>query len=151
MADEKKSSTNWGAVILGGCGCFLFGIGVLVVVLYFAVMAATEAPEKAVNEFLAAAGSGDVDGAHEYFSAALKEVQPLEDFRAVVEQNPQLFKVTETTFTERSRDLAKATFRGTVKLENGTELPAEFILIEEDGAWKLITYRIGEGGEPEPN
>lgn len=142
MADEKKSA-NWGAIIVGGCGCLLFGIGLLVAVLFFVVQAATEAPRKAVDEFLAAAGSGDVEGAHAYFSSALKEVQPLEEFRAVVEQNPHLFKVVDSTFSEQVRDMAKATFRGTVTLEIGSEVPAEFILIEEDGGWKLISYNIG--------
>jgi hypothetical protein len=30
-----------------------------------------------------------------------------------------------------------------VTLEDGSELPAEFVLIEEDGTWKLISYNIG--------
>jgi hypothetical protein len=143
MADESKSSTNWGALILGGCGCFVFAIGVLIVVGYFGFKAAVDAPRTAVDEFLAAAGEGDVETAHDYFANALKEVQPIEDFRAVVEQNPHLFVVVDSTFTEQSRDMAKATFRGTVTLENGSELPAEFVLIEEEGAWKLISYQIG--------
>lgn len=143
MAEESKSSANWGAIILGGCGCLIFAISVLVVLGFFGFRAATEGPRKAVDEFLAAAATGDADAAHEYFSIALKEVQPLDEFRAVVEQNPGLFKVVETTFTEQSRDLAKATFRGTVTLEGGSELPAEFVLIEEEGAWKLISYNIG--------
>lgn len=146
MADEKKGGTNWGAIILGGCGCLLFGIGILAVIGYFVlagVMAATEEPEAAIREFLAAAGSGDAETAHGYFSSALKEVQPLEDFRMVLEQNPGLFLVVDTTFNERSRDLTKASFSGTVTLENGSELPASFVLIEEEGAWKLISYNIG--------
>jgi hypothetical protein len=148
MADEKKSGTNWGAIILGGCGCLLFGIGTLAVIGYFAytgVMAATEAPETAVQQFLAAAGDGDAETAHSYFSAALKEVQPLEDFQMVLEQNPGLFVVVDTTFNERSRDMTKASFSGTVTLANGSELPASFVLVEEDGAWKLISYNIGSG------
>lgn len=146
MAEEKKGGTNWIAVMLGGCGCFVFAIGVLVVIGYFAVMKATAAPETAIHEFLDAAGAGDVETAHGYFSGALKAVQPLDDFRAVVEQNPQLFNVTETKFTVRSRDLAKATFAGTVILEDGSEVTAEFVLIEEEGEWKLISYEIGSGG-----
>jgi len=143
MTEEKKGGTNWLAVVLGGCGCFVFAIGVLVVVGYYAVMQATGEPEMAVREFLASAGSSDVEAAHAIFSQALKEVQPLDDFRAVVEQNPQLFKVSDINFTTRSRDLSKATFAGTVTLDDGTELPCEFVLIEEEGEWRLISYHIG--------
>jgi hypothetical protein len=142
MAEEKKSGTNWLAVILGGCGCFVFAIGVLVVVGYFAVMGLTAEPENAVREFLTAAGSGDVEAAHDFFSSDLKETQPLEVFRALVEQQPELFKVTDMTFTTRSRDMAKVTLSGTVLLENGSEVSAEFVLIEEDETWKLIAYKL---------
>lgn len=148
MAEEKKD-TNWGAIILGGCGCLLFGIGVLALIGWFGfkgVMAATEAPETAVKEFLAAAGSGDVETAHGYFSNALKEVHPIEALRAEMEGSPELFQVADTTFNERSRDMTQATFRGTLTLTNGSEVPCEFVLIEEEGAWKLISYSIGSSG-----
>ena len=120
MAEQKKSGLNWLAVALGGCGCFVFGLGVLIVVGYFAVMKATEAPESAVTEFLQAAADGEIEVAHDHFSTALKEVQPLEDFRAVVEQNGHLFRVAETNFTERSRDMTKATFRARRKPEKAS-------------------------------
>jgi len=146
MADESKSTTNWGAVILGGCGCLVFAIGALLVVGYFGFskfQAAMEAPRATVDEFLSAAGTGDVETAHSYFSNALKEVHPLESFREEVERNPGLFQVVDSTFTEQSRDLAKATFIGTLTLESGSEVPARFVLIEEEGDWKLIEYKIG--------
>ncbi len=140
---RKASVAPW---LLGGCGCLLFIIGAAALggFLFFkGVKAATAAPEKAITEFLAAAAAGDADKAHDYFAAPLKEAQPLDQFREVVRSNSQLFDVVDTTFNERSIDNAKATFKGTVTLKSGTEMPAEFTLVEENGAWKLISYHIG--------
>ena len=46
----KSSPFPW---ILGGCGCLLFGIGIVVAGIFMVVMQATEEPEKVVKEFLA--------------------------------------------------------------------------------------------------
>lgn len=140
---KKASIAPW---LLGGCGCLLFILGAAALGGYFffkGVKAATAGPEKAITEFLAAAASGDADKAHEYFAAPLKEAQPLDQFREVISKNSELFDVSETTFNERSIDMTKATLKGTVKLKSGTEMPADFTLVQENGQWKLISYHIG--------
>ena len=82
-----------------------------------------------MQTFLAEASAGNLEAAHDCFSAPLKEVQ--------------LFNVADTSFTSRSVDMNGAEFEGTVTLESGTEVPCSFELVRENDAWKLIANNIG--------
>jgi hypothetical protein len=140
---------KWWPWILGGCGCLVLVaalIGGLGYGAFTSFMKVTAAPEKVVKDFLAAGARGDATAAHNFFSAPLKEEQPLEQFAALLASNQHLFKVTDTTFNKRSIDMSKATFEGTVTLESGTKMPASFTLVKENDAWKLLAYSIGESG-----
>jgi hypothetical protein len=140
VAPQKIAWLRW--VLLGCAGLLVLG-GLIGGGLYFIVQKATAGPEKVVQEFLAAAAAGDYPKAHDYFSAPLQEVQPLEAFAAEAAANQSFFRVTDTKFTERSVDMNGAQFSGTVTLEAGTELPASFKLVREKGAWKLLAYHLG--------
>jgi len=124
----------FGLILLAG----LFGGGI-----WWGLMKATEGPEAVAKEFLAAAAAGNYEKAHDYFSAPLKEVQPLEQFRDIASAQSSLFAVTDTTFNTRSVNTAGAELEGTVTLESGTELPATFKLVKENGDWKLLAYHLG--------
>jgi hypothetical protein len=126
-----------------GCGALLLMGAVVGTVIFFVVQKATAGPEEVVQSFLTAAAAGDFQTAHGYFAEPLKTVQPYEQFSSVAGQNQQLFAVTDTTFTSRSVDLAGAELSGTVDLANGTEMPASFKLVRENGQWRLISYQIG--------
>jgi len=128
-----------------GCGGLIL-IGALAIAgLYGIVRMATGGVEEVVEDFLAAAARGDYEAAHAHFSAPLKQVQSLEQFRAMAEANPGLFDVADRTFNSRSVDLQTgAELSGSVTLRSGTRLPARFRLVQENEAWKLIAYNIGE-------
>ena len=136
----KKPLGRWIAL---GCVGLLVLAALFGALMFFIVKKATAGPEEVVQKFLAAAAAGDYATAHDCFSAPLKEAQPLADLTASIEANPTLFEVTDTTFNERSVDLNGATLAGTVTLAAGTKMPAEFRLVKENGAWKLIGYHIG--------
>jgi hypothetical protein len=104
---------------------------------------ATAGPERVVHAFLDAAAEGDWSAAHAHFSEALKGVQPLDQFTAIGAANQHLFQVSDTTFNSRSVDLEGAELSGTVTLTAGTELPASFRLVRENGEWRLNSYQIG--------
>lgn len=140
-APPKK--TNWGLIIGLGCGGLVLVVGVIVAVVFFAVMKATAEPKAAVDGFLEAAAAGDYAEAHGYFSVPLAKVQPLDEFTARAEENAHLFAIEDTSFTTRSVDSTGAKFKGTVTLEAGTELPASFELVRENGEWKLLAYQLG--------
>jgi hypothetical protein len=140
QAPAKRSWLKWVAI---GCG-LLIVVGICIGVgTCFVVKKATAAPEAAVHEFLAAAGAGDYERAYGYFSAPLKEKQSLESFQQAAQAQATMFKVKDTTFNSRSVDLNGAQLSGTLTLEAGTEVPASFKLVQENGQWRLISYQLG--------
>ena len=142
-APAPAAKKPWGRWIALGCGGLVVLAALFAALMFFVVKKATAGPEAVVQQFLAAAAAGDYTTAHGFFSAPLKEAQPLAEFTASVEANPTLFAVTDTTFNERSVDLNGAKLAGTVTLAAGTKVPAEFNLVKENGAWKLLGYHIG--------
>lgn len=140
----KQPKPPWVRRILIGCGALSALVVLFVAVLFLFVWKATAGPEEVVQGFLASAGAGDYSAAHDFFCAPLKEEQSLVDLEAMIEANPQLFRIKDTSFANRSVDLAGAELAGTVTLESGTKLPASFRLVKENDAWKLIAYEIGE-------
>ncbi|HEV8631585.1 MAG TPA: hypothetical protein VGV61_14805 [Thermoanaerobaculia bacterium] len=136
---------NWLRVAGLGCGAVLLLGSVVGTVVYAVVHLATAGPDATIKAFLTAAGNGDYDAAHAYFAEPLKQVQPLATFRSVAAANRNLFQVQDTTFNNRSVDLTGAELSGTVTLTGGTQLPATFKLVRENGQWRLISYQIGSG------
>jgi hypothetical protein len=131
--------------VLIGCGGLVVLAVLFVAGLLFVVKQATAAPELVVTTFLSEAAAGNMEAAHDCFSAPLKEVQPFDRFAAGVEANRHLFDVADTSFSERSVDMQGAKFSGTLTLASGTEVPCSFELVRENGQWKLISYNIGSG------
>lgn len=80
---------------------------------------------------------------YDYFSTPLKESQPLEAFTASVQSTPSLFDIVDTSFTERSIDLAGAKLTGTATLRARTTVPVSFTLAKEGELWKLLSYHLG--------
>jgi len=137
----------WLRWVLLGCVGLITLLIVFVVVFLFVVKQATAAPEEVVQTFLAEAAAGNLEVAHDCFSAPLKEAQPFDQFAAGVNANRHLFDVADTSFSSRSVDMNGAEFEGTMTLESGTEVPCSFKLVRENDAWKMISYNIGTGGD----
>jgi hypothetical protein len=143
-AQRQRPWLRW---VLLGCGGAIALLVIFVAVLLLVVKQATAAPEEVVRTFLAEAGAGNLEAAHDCFSAPLKEAQPYDQFAAGVNANKHLFDVTDTSFTNRSVDMSGAELKGTVTLGSGTEVPCSFKLVRENEDWKLIGYNIGAGGD----
>jgi len=124
-------------------GIAVLGVAILGTAIFVVVLRMTAEPERVVRDFMAQAAAGDYAAAHAHFSAPLQQVQSLETFSATVQANAMLFQVTDFSFNQRSVDQAGAELAGSVTLESGTELPANFSLVRENGSWKLIEYYIG--------
>lgn len=126
-----------------GCGGIVVVVVAVVAVVLFLVTRLTAEPERVAREFVDRAAAGDYAAAHDYFSVPLKESQPLEVFEAAVRANPSLFAVQDLSFNERGIDTSGATLSGTATLAAGTEVPVSFHLVQENDAWKLLSYSIG--------
>ena len=141
---------SWARFLALGCGALLLlgtvGGTVFFLVVQKGVQMATAGPEETIQGFLGAAAAGDFASAHGYFSAALQAKQPYDQFAAVAGQNQHLFAATDTSFNSRSIDLSGAKLAGSITLQDGSELPVSFELVQEGGQWRLIAYQIGSGG-----
>ncbi len=139
----QKSGKGWIKWVAIGCGGLVVLAAAFAIFMFTVVKKATAGPEAEVHAFLDAAGAGDYKTAWDCFSAPLKSAQPFDQFEAAAKGNPDLFKVRDTTFNNRSVDLNGAKLSGTLTLESGTKVPASFKLVQENDHWKLIGYHIG--------
>lgn len=135
----KKSMVPW---IAGGCGCLLLIVGVIAAI-FFLVKAGTSDAEKVVDQFVSATASGDYQQAYDYFAQGLKDSQSFYEFSSAAADHPHLFKVKDKTYTSREINNGTVDLSGTFDLEQGNTVPAKFKLIQEGGAWKLVSYEIG--------
>ncbi len=139
MTPRRKAGKGIG---LGSAGLAVV-VGGFVTIQCTGGRAATAGLEAAVRGFLRAAAAGDYPAAYAYFSAPMREAETLAEFSAVAHENSFLFQVEETTFHQRTADTQRAELAGTVRLASGSEVPASFRLIKENGVWKLRGYQIG--------
>jgi len=144
---QPPKARPWIRWVLIGCGSLIALLIVFVVIILFVVKQATAAPEEVVQNFLAETAAGNLEAAHDCFSAPLKEVQPFDQFAAGARANQHLFDIVDTSFTNRSVDMAGAQFEGTVTLKSGTKVPCSFKLVRENDTWKLISYNLGNGDD----
>lgn len=133
----------WVKYVAMACGGLVVVAGALVAVVFFAVSRLTAAPEQVTREFLQATSRGDFTAAHGYFSAPLKDQQPIALLEAAAAATPSMFDVVEVSFHSRAIDTSKATLAGTARLRAGTEVPASFTLVREQGTWRLLAYHLG--------
>jgi hypothetical protein len=138
-----RSKLPW--IIGGCCGCALLviiGIVALGGLTAFGVMKATEPAATVSREFLAKAGSGDVAGAHDLFHPELKKALPLEELKAMVEQHPDVFKVTDSTFSSRVMEGGMVKLKGTIVTSKGETKNCLFHLVPDNGKWLLIKFQL---------
>jgi len=95
-----------------------------------------------VESFLAAAGRGDYEAAHDHFAGPLEEVQPYDVFAGIAADNTGFFQVQELRLV-KSQGENGPHYEGTLLLESGPEVSASFDLVREAGKWRLMAYHIG--------
>lgn len=133
------------------------GVGLLFVLLvggigggiFWLVWKATAEPTRVAREHLEAINQGDYPRAYNQLSSALKADLSQERFTEVVTQNPQVFKTTDITFSNRKIDNDVCTLRGTVTNPEGGKTPIRVTLVKEGGEWRIRGFSWGEGATEE--
>lgn len=149
MDGAPAKSGGSGKWIAACCGCLLL-LGLLVVggagLIFFTWKKTLDAYDAEATAFLAAAAAGDVEGAYARFSAPLKQAQSLEEFRAGVQNNPDLFQAQDVSFNSVESDAVSGVTRvkGTVTSATGKVRHCVFAWIEEGGQKRLIEYQISD-------
>ena len=132
-------------IIAGVALLFVLLIGGIGGGIFWLVWKATAEPVRVAREHLDAINQEDYPRAYSYLSASLKAELSLEDFANHVRQNPQVFKTSDTTFSNRKIENDVCTLRGSVTSTEGGVTPIRVTLVKEGGEWRIRGFRWGEG------
>lgn len=147
--EQTSKGGGSGKWIAACCGCLLLLAVLAGGAVAFGVMkvkGAIDAYDAEATAFLAAAEGGDIEGAYGRFSGPLKQAQSLDDFRAGVQGNPDLFAAQDVSFNSIQTDgtTGVTTLKGTVTSKSGKVRHCVFGWVEEGGQKKLMEYRISD-------
>jgi len=117
--------------------------------IFWLVWEATAEPVRVTREHLDAINREDYPRAYDLLSASLKAELSLEDFTNHVRANPQTFKTSDSTFSNRNIENDVCTLRGTVTSTDGGKTPVRVTLVKEGGEWRIRGFRWGEGATEE--
>ena len=118
---------------------FILSIGSL----FAFVMYLTQGLVAISNHQLQAIKTGDYQKAYGYTSTHFKQKISLDEFKAFVNQYPELKKYQDTTFMSRYiKNNKYGRIDGYITLNNGKTISAEFNLIKQDGQWKINYFRF---------
>ncbi len=138
------------ALILVGVGLlFILLIGAIGGGIFWFVWEATSEPVKVTREHLGALNREDFPAAYAHLSTSLQAELSLEQFTSLVRQNPQVFKTSDSTFSNRKIENDVCTLRGTVTSTEGGKTPVRVTLVKEGGQWRIRGFRWGEGASEE--
>jgi len=125
---------TWKKVLLG---IVLFIVAVVALALFM-----TSGLDKPVQHHFAALRAGDVIGAYSDLSIAARQQTSLDDFKAMLTNNPGLTHVTDESFSSRETNNGQGQLVGTLDIEGGGKLPIEIRLVKENDEWKILAYHV---------
>jgi hypothetical protein len=99
---------------------------------------------------LAALKAGDVDKAYSFTSRDFQNATSLADFQKFVDLYPAIKNNARTKFISKDVTGDNAKLTGTLISVDGISTPIEYLLIKEEGAWKILGIQVyPEGVTPE--
>jgi hypothetical protein len=135
----------------------LVGVGFLLILvvggfiggIFWIVWEATSEPVRVTREHLAATTREDYEAAYGYLSPALQAELPFEAFTELARNNPQVYKVSDTTFSNRNINNDVCTLLGSVTSVDGGKTSLRVVLVSEGGQWRIREFRWGGGAGEE--
>lgn len=144
-APPKKSNRKWWFI---GCGCLLL-LCILASVgaafLGFGGMKLFQsitAPVGPIKAQLAAVDSGDLSKAYnDYTSKGFRDATSFDQFKQIVDANPQIFKSKSSSFNNVKIENGQAVVKGTITGQDGTVTNMQYKLVLENGQWKIQSFQ----------
>ncbi len=124
----------------------LLGVVAIIVVAVALALLLTGPLVEPVEKQLSALRAGDVDAAYAMTSEAFQRAVSRDRFGDFLKANPVLMHVTDYSFSERKRSNGVGTLKGTLETEDGGKVPVVYKLIEEKGAWKILSITLPKQG-----
>ncbi len=117
--------------------------------IFWLIWEGTSEPVRVTRDHLDAINKEDYPRAYDLLSASLKVELSLEDFTNHVRANPQIFKTSDSTFSNRKIENDVCTLRGTVTSSEGGKTPVRVTLVNEGGEWRIRGFRWGDAAGEE--
>lgn len=132
---------NKWAIALSAIGAVIV---VVVAVNYF--LPTPPAPLAVAKRFIGAVEQSDYDAAHELLHTDLRQQQSLSEFTSVAEEHFTIVGEANGRWSTEAES-GRAKIEGRLTTENGEEASITFQLVEQNGDWLIVGYRlIGESG-----
>ena len=102
------------------------------------------------DDFLQSIRAGDSAKAHGHLSQTFKKGTPVAELNQFIQQH-NLIQITASNWHSyntyyKTGSAKTGTLGGDLTFANGSELPARFVLVEENDVWKIAAIRIGQPG-----
>lgn len=116
-------------------------VAVVFAIAYFASGGLTSV----IYKQLSAIRAGEIIKAYAYTSIDFRGATSLNDFEEFVSHYPALKNNKSAKFSETQRKNDTGIARGTLYADDGTATPVEYLLVKEDGEWKVLGIQINPG------
>ncbi|HXE74789.1 MAG TPA: DUF4864 domain-containing protein [Candidatus Xenobia bacterium] len=143
------STKKLALMIIGAVLLVIIFIGAIGGGIFWLVWEATAEPVRVTRDHLDALNKEDYPRAYSYLSSSLQAELSLEDFAEHVRSNPQIFKTTDSTFSNRKIENDVCTLRGALTSTAGGKTPVRVILVKEGDQWRIRGFRWGDGATEE--
>ena len=118
-------------------------VGVMLTV-YIAVnyfLSTPPAPLATVKAFFGAVERSDYEIAYELFHSDLRDIQAIDEFTVIVKDHSSSFDSGHRQWSTNAED-GSAKVEGQLTTQNGSEASVLFRLVEQDGDWQIMGYRM---------
>jgi hypothetical protein len=143
MPTNKKPIYYKKIIISAGC------VMAFVVVVIVIAMLLRSGLTTAINKQLAELRAGDTEKAYSYTSTDFRGATSLTDFEAFINHYPALKDNKSATFTEKETKDDTGLVKGTLYSTDGSSTPIEYLLVKENGEWKIEGIQANPAGASE--
>lgn len=143
---KQKKSKVWLWLTLG-CLSFVILAIVIIILVSTLVFKVFSGPLESASEQLKLIRENKMQQAYDLGSNEFKKATSYDDFVQFIQNHPELSKNKKVNFSSSEIKGSDATLQGTMKAEDGSEIPVRYVMIKENGKWKVYYFTINPSGE----